>query len=274
MFTGIVTDVGEVIAVEPRAEGLKRACGSPAATIRTRSRSAPRLPAAGCASPWWRAAGTAIATGSRSMPPPRRCGSPRVGRWRAGHEDQSRALAQGRRRTRRPHRRRSRRRPGGADRARRSDRDGAAHLPGAGCARPVHRAEGLGGARRRLADRQRRSRATTFSVLIIPHTLGGDDHRRARGRRRVNLEVDLMARYAARLLEQSELRGGLFGHRAPFFAGRFIDLARRVGIDRRDREPDDQVRPARKRGGGHEASDDDGDIGETHRYAPTGTRHG
>ena len=32
MFTGIVTDVGEVVAVEPRAEGLRRlkvACGYP-----------------------------------------------------------------------------------------------------------------------------------------------------------------------------------------------------------------------------------------------------
>jgi len=36
MFTGIVTDVGEVVAVEPRAEGLRRlkvACGYPAESI-------------------------------------------------------------------------------------------------------------------------------------------------------------------------------------------------------------------------------------------------
>ena len=36
MFTGIVTDVGEVIAVEPRAEGLRRlkiACAYPRAAI-------------------------------------------------------------------------------------------------------------------------------------------------------------------------------------------------------------------------------------------------
>ena len=42
---------------------------------------------------------------------------------------------------------------------------------------------------------------TTFSVLIIPHTLTvttlGDWHEGAE----VNLEVDLMARYAARLTE-------------------------------------------------------------------------
>src|SRR6266581_1146505 len=36
MFTGIVTDVGEVVAVEPRAEGLRRlkvACGYPVESI-------------------------------------------------------------------------------------------------------------------------------------------------------------------------------------------------------------------------------------------------
>jgi len=46
----------------------------------------------------------------------------------------------------------------------------------------------------------------TFSVLIIPHTLkvttlGG----LAQGAE-VNIEVDLMARYAARLVESRELR--------------------------------------------------------------------
>ena len=73
MFTGIVTDIGEVVAVEPRAEGLARLKIACALRSRHRSPSAPRSPAAACASPRSRAAGTATAPGSRSMPPPRRC---------------------------------------------------------------------------------------------------------------------------------------------------------------------------------------------------------
>lgn len=41
----------------------------------------------------------------------------------------------------------------------------------------------------------------TFSVLIIPHTLSVTTFGALRAEDRVNLEVDLMARYAARLLE-------------------------------------------------------------------------
>ena len=42
----------------------------------------------------------------------------------------------------------------------------------------------------------------TFSVLIIPHTLERHDVRRAARRAiALNLEVDVMARYAARLME-------------------------------------------------------------------------
>ena len=43
--------------------------------------------------------------------------------------------------------------------------------------------------------------ADTFSVLIIPHTLVGHHARRGQARRQLNLEIDLMARYAARLME-------------------------------------------------------------------------
>ena len=64
---------------------------------------------------------------------------------------------------------------------------------------PFHRAQGLRRARRSVAHGQRGA-GDTFSVLIIPHTLkvttlgalAAGDH--------VNLEVDLMARYAARLM--------------------------------------------------------------------------
>jgi riboflavin synthase len=41
----------------------------------------------------------------------------------------------------------------------------------------------------------------TFSVLIIPHTLGATTFGQRRAGERLNLEVDLMARYAARLAE-------------------------------------------------------------------------
>ena len=50
-----------------------RGSRSPAATIPTRSTSAPRSPAAGCASPSSLAAGTATAAGSQSTPQPRPC---------------------------------------------------------------------------------------------------------------------------------------------------------------------------------------------------------
>ena len=41
----------------------------------------------------------------------------------------------------------------------------------------------------------------TFSVLIIPHTLKVTTLGRLAAGEEVNLEVDLMARYAARLIE-------------------------------------------------------------------------
>ena len=41
----------------------------------------------------------------------------------------------------------------------------------------------------------------TFSVLVIPHTLAVTTFGERRAGDRLNLEVDLMARYAARLAE-------------------------------------------------------------------------
>jgi len=41
----------------------------------------------------------------------------------------------------------------------------------------------------------------TFSVLIIPHTLGVTTLGSWQAGSRINLEVDLMARYAARLMQ-------------------------------------------------------------------------
>ena len=45
----------------------------------------------------------------------------------------------------------------------------------------------------------------TFSVLIIPHTLAVTTLGAARTGDRLNLEIDLMARYAARLMETRHL---------------------------------------------------------------------
>ena len=43
----------------------------------------------------------------------------------------------------------------------------------------------------------------TFSVLIIPHTLAVTTLAATRPGDTLNLEIDLMARYAARLIEQA-----------------------------------------------------------------------
>lgn len=48
-------------------------------------------------------------------------------------------------------------------------------------------------------------KANTFSVLIIPHTLSVTTFGSLQPGARLNVEVDLMARYAARLLEASPL---------------------------------------------------------------------
>jgi riboflavin synthase len=46
--------------------------------------------------------------------------------------------------------------------------------------------------------------AETFAVLIIPHTLAVTTLGAAKPGTQVNIEIDLMARYAARLLETRE----------------------------------------------------------------------
>ena len=66
---------------------------------------------------------------------------------------------------------------------------------------PLHRGEGLGLSRRHLAHGQLRSTDDVFSVLIIPHTLAVTTWGERTAGDRLNLEVDLMARYAARLAE-------------------------------------------------------------------------
>jgi riboflavin synthase len=50
-------------------------------------------------------------------------------------------------------------------------------------------------------------RGRVFSVLIIPHTLKVTTLGELRSGARLNFEVDLMARYAARLLDAAPRRG-------------------------------------------------------------------
>ena len=171
MFTGIVTDIGEIAALTPAAKAqLRRLQGS--VSLRPANDRRWRVDrCTGVCMTVVEPARRTAAPGLRSMPRRRRSGVTTVGPWQAGHAAQSRTRPEGRRRTRRPYRRRPRRR-----RRRliaREDLTDMARLDAARAARAgaFHRHQGLGRARRRVADRQRGSTADTFSVLIIPHTL-------------------------------------------------------------------------------------------------------
>jgi len=200
MFTGIVTDVGEVVAVEPRAEGLARlkiacgydpdtialgasiACGGVCLTAVARGRDGNRA---------WFAVDAAAETLRLTT----------VGKWRRGTRiNLERALKIG-------------------------DELGGHIVAG--------HADGLAtlAAREDLPDMARLTfrvasdlarfiapkgsvvldgvsltvnevAGDTFSVLIIPHTLAVTTLGGLGVEDEVNLEVDLMARYAARLLER------------------------------------------------------------------------
>ena len=67
----------------------------------------------------------------------------------------------------------------------------------------VRRHQGLGRARRRFAHGQRGDGRDLLG-LIIPHTLSVTTLGAAKPGTQVNLEIDLMARYAARLMETRE----------------------------------------------------------------------
>src|SRR5262249_14337449 len=74
MFTGIVTDIGEVVAVEPRAQGLvglKIACGYDADTIAVGASIACSGVCLTVVAP---GQARARASGARGNPPPGRCG--------------------------------------------------------------------------------------------------------------------------------------------------------------------------------------------------------
>jgi riboflavin synthase len=198
MFTGIVTDVGEVLAVEPR-EGLHRltiACRYDRALIEDGASIACSgvcltVVAAGVESGrTWFAADAAAETLSVTT----------VGRWRAGRRiNLERSLKMG-------------------------DELGghlvAGHVDGV--AEVLSREELTDSARfcfrapaalaRFIAPKGSVALdgisltvnevvGDTFSVLIIPHTLSVTTFGALRAGDSVNLEADLMARYAARLLE-------------------------------------------------------------------------
>jgi riboflavin synthase len=198
MFTGIVTDVGEVLAVRPRAEGLHRlkiACSYVRASIVDGASIACNgvcmtVVGAGEEERTWFAVDAAAETLAVTT----------VGTWRAGTKiNLERALKIG-------------------------DELGghivAAHVDGV--ADVVERQDMPDMARFALRVPKPLSRFIapkgsvaldgvsltindvgddTFSVLIIPHTLSVTTLGSWQAGSRINLEVDLMARYAARLLQ-------------------------------------------------------------------------
>jgi len=199
MFTGITTDIGEVLRVEPRAEGLHRlriACGYPRASIAIGASIAHsgvcltvvetgeeggrswfavdaaaeslRLTTAG----HWRA-GTRLNL-ERAL----KVGDELGGHIVAGHAD------------------------GIAELAAREDMTDMARLT-LRTPRPLMRfiapkgSVALDGVSLTVNE----VTTDTFSVLIIPHTLAVTTLGAAKVGDAMNLEIDLMARYAARLME-------------------------------------------------------------------------
>ena len=181
MFTGIVTDIGDVVAV--------RAAGGGAAPHQDRLQLSARLDRRGRLD---RLLGRVPhrrrhRRGGRAHLVLGRCrrrdaAADHRRRLAARDQDQSRARAESRRRARRSRRRRACRRARDAREARGSDRDGAHDAARAGRARAFHRAQGIGHARRRVADRQR-GRGRHLHGADHPAHPEGDDARRARGRR-------------------------------------------------------------------------------------------
>ena len=199
MFTGIVTDVGEVIAVEPRAEGLRRlkvACAYPRESIAigaSISHSGVCLTVVETAP-----AGNRTAISVDAAAETLRMTT--AGAWKQGTRlNLERALKVG-------------------------DELGghivAGHVDGT--AELVSREDFTDMARVTLRAPRELMRfvatkgsvaldgvsltvnevtADTFSVLIIPHTLSVTTLGAAKAGDAMNLEIDLMARYAARLME-------------------------------------------------------------------------
>jgi len=179
MFTGIVTDIGEVIAVEPRAQGLARlkiACGYHADTIDVGASIAcsgvcltvvAHGKEGGRA---WFAVDAAAETLRVTT----------VGRWQKGtHINLASVIA----------------RADLTEMARFTFRS-PAQLSRFIATKGSVALDGVSLTVNEVAG-------DTFAVLIIPHTLKVTTLGRLAAGDAVNLEVDLMARYAARLMERS-----------------------------------------------------------------------
>jgi riboflavin synthase len=212
MFTGIVTDIGEVVAVEPRAEGLTRlrvacgydpdtiaigasiACGGVCLTVVERGRTpSPPSPASGGGiGRGWFAVDAAAETlrvttvgnwrgGSRiNLERALKIGDELGGHIVAGHADGLATLIKREELT------------DMATLAFRAPRELARFIAPKGSVA----LDGVSLTVNEVAD-------DTFSTLIIPHTLAVTTLGTLAIGDAVNLEVDLMARYAARLLERS-----------------------------------------------------------------------
>lgn len=200
MFTGIVTDIGEVLAVEPRAEGLRRlriACGYDPATIALGA----SIACSGiCLTVVARGAEAARAFFDVDLAA-ETLAITTAGTWRTGTKlNLERSLKIG-------------------------DELGGHIVTGHvdGLAEVAAREDLPDMARFALSVPEPLSRfiaqkgsvaldgvsltvnaveGNRFSVLLIPHTLAVTTLGDARADSRLNLEVDLMARYAARLMQQ------------------------------------------------------------------------
>ena len=195
MFTGIVTDIGEVVAMDDRAEGLRRltiACAYDPASI-----------AVGASISCSGVCMTAVATGPNSFSVDAAAETLRVttvGSWRTGTRvNLERSLTMGDE-------------LGGhlvsghvdglAELAAREDLTDMARLM-LRVPKPLARfiaqkgSVALDGVSLTVND----VTPDTFSVLIIPHTLSVTTLGALKQGDSLNLEVDVMARYAARLME-------------------------------------------------------------------------
>ena len=207
MFTGIVTDVGRIAAVSS-GERLRR--------IRIESAYEPATIALGasiaCGGPCLTVVAVGEArradAGSRSMPPPRPSPATTCRNWKAGTRvNLERSLkigdelgghivtghVDGVADHSRPRGDHAGRRSLGADRPLRHPR-AARRLPASSRKRARVCLDGTSLTVNRSTD-------DVFSVLIIPHTLAVTTWGERTAGDRLNLEVDLMARYAARLAE-------------------------------------------------------------------------
>jgi riboflavin synthase len=199
MFTGITTDVGEVVAVEPKAEGLRRlkiACACPRAgiaigasiahsgvcltVVETGEQGGRTFFAVDAAAETLRmTTAGAWVTGTRlNLERALKLGDELGGHIVAGHVD------------------------GVAELVAREDLTDMARLT-LRAPRDLMRFVATKGsvALDGVSLTVNEVTADTFAVLIIPHTLSVTTLGAAKSGDKMNLEIDLMARYAARLME-------------------------------------------------------------------------